>query len=251
VRFAGCAHAPDEDPEIVRDLYAALAAPWVDMGCFSHFALMPAGDPELLGRWFALSFGIEQVHALVLLEELDLSPRPDPAGVEIRLAGPGDRAVLEELSDVIWRHQVRAPVWGIHLPESQAQRRTEWGGLLDEGDVTIYLAFHQGEAVGVHAYYPVPEGPENPVLPDQCVHLAAAGTREQARGRGIGRALTRHVMEHARAAGYRYCETDWRSTNLLASRVWPRLGFHPVVYRLARRIDARIAWAGARGSERG
>jgi hypothetical protein len=37
--------------------------------------------------------------------------------------------------------------------------------------------------------------------------------------------------------------TDWRVTNLLSSRFWPRQGFRPVVYRLTRRIDARVAWA--------
>jgi hypothetical protein len=30
---------------------------------------------------------------------------------------------------------------------------------------------------------------------------------------------------------------------LLPVRFWPRQGFRPVVYRLSRRIDPRIAWA--------
>jgi len=47
----------------------------------------------------------------------------------------------------------------------------------------------------------------------------------------------------AQANGYRYCEVDWRSTSLQAGRFWPRRGFRPMVYRLARRIDPRIAWA--------
>lgn len=36
---------------------------------------------------------------------------------------------------------------------------------------------------------------------------------------------------------------EQRSTNLLASRFWPRLGFRPIAYRLVRRVDQRIAWA--------
>jgi GNAT superfamily N-acetyltransferase len=243
VRFAGCAHAPEEDPEIVRDLYAVLAAPWVRWGCNTHFALVPVDDRVLMERWFALSFGIEQVHALLSLDEQDLSSDADPPDLEIRPAGREDRAILEDLSDIIWRHQVQAPIWGIHLPEEEARQRTEYGNLVDEADVAVFLAFLAGEAVGLQAYYPVAADPR---LPEGCVHLAAAGTRESARGKGVGRALTRRVLEHARAAGYRYCETDWRSTNLLASRVWPRLGFRPIVYRLARRVDSRIAWAGER-----
>ena len=65
----------------------------------------------------------------------------------------------------------------------------------------------------------------------------------EARGQGIGTLLTRHGLAHARAAGYHFCETDWRSTNLLASRFWPHQGFQPIGYRLVRRIDQRIAWA--------
>jgi GNAT superfamily N-acetyltransferase len=245
VRYAGCAVAPDEDVEIVRDLYAALAARWVEWGCFLHCALMPATDDALLGRWFALCFGIEHVHGTVALDTLDLSSQPDPPGVEIRRAGPEDRPVLEELSDVIWRHQVQAPVWGIHLPEWQAEQRREWGDLVAEADVAIWLAFCEGKPAGVQMYFPAEMEPKTPHIPERCVHLGASGTRDWARGRGIGRALTQHVLAHARAAGYTVCETDWRSTNLLSSRFWPRRGFRPVVYRLVRRVDPRIAWAGA------
>ena len=93
----------------------------------------------------------------------------------------------------------------------------------------------------MQGYYPIELSPEKPHIPGSCVHLCAAGTREEFRGRGIGRALTWHVLQHARSAGYAACETDWRSTNLLSSRFWPRQGFRPVVYRLARRPDPRIA----------
>ncbi len=50
VRLAGCALAPGQSPELVRDLYAALARDWVTWGCFTHFALVPTADPALLQR---------------------------------------------------------------------------------------------------------------------------------------------------------------------------------------------------------
>jgi GNAT superfamily N-acetyltransferase len=153
---------------------------------------------------------------------------------------------LEDLSDVIWRHQVQAPVWGIHLPETQAEQRREWGDLVDDAQAPIWLALCQEQAVGCQGYFPAPASEDNPLIPEQCVELGVAGTREWIRGRGIGQALTRHVLAHARSVGYRYCLTDWRSTNLLSSRFWPRQGFRPVAYRLARRIDPRISWAGER-----
>jgi GNAT superfamily N-acetyltransferase len=243
VRFAGCALAPDQDPEIVRDLYAALGEKWVAWGCFAHFALMPAADPALLDRWFALSFGIEQVHAIADLEAPNLSPRPDPPGVTIRPATPEDRGHLEELSDVIWRHLVGPPVWGIHLPERDPGERVEWGDLVEDPKMRLWLAFCDGRLAGVQGYDWEEADRLDPLLPERCAGHAVAGTREWARGRGIARALWRHAAAHARSAGWRYCKTDWRSTNLTASRVWPRLGFRPVAYRLVRRIDPRIAWA--------
>jgi ribosomal protein S18 acetylase RimI-like enzyme len=246
MRFAGCALAPDQDPELVRDLYAALASKWVQFGCYNHFALMPPSDEGLVGRWFALAFGIEQVYALAALEELDLTPRPLPPEIEIRRAGPDDRAHLEALSDIIWRHQVQAPVWGIHLPELEARQRVQYGDLADDPEATLWLALSQGEAVGLHGYFPAPTRADDLLTPDQCIELGVGGTRAEARGRGIGQALTRHGLAHARAAGYRFCLTDWRSTNLLSSRFWPHQGFRPVAYRLSRRVDPRIAWAGER-----
>jgi GNAT superfamily N-acetyltransferase len=243
VRFAGCALALDQDPETVRDLYAALGEKWVAWGCFAHFALMPCADAALLDRWFALSFGIEHVHGTADLEALDLSPRPDPPGVTIRRAGPEDRGHLEDLSDVIWRHLVQAPCWGIHLPERDARERVEWGDLVEDPNTRLWLAFCDGEVAGVQGYDWDEAARADPLIPEQCAGHAVAGTRAPLRGRGIARALSRHVLAHARSHGFRFCATDWRGTNLTASRVWPRLGFRPVAYRLVRRVDPRIAWA--------
>jgi ribosomal protein S18 acetylase RimI-like enzyme len=80
-------------------------------------------------------------------------------------------------------------------------------------------------------------------VPERCCFLALAATREEARGRGIGTMLTAHGLREAHAEGYVVSLTDWRITNLQASRLWPRLGFRPFQYRLHRLIDDRIAWA--------
>ena len=101
----------------------------------------------------------------------------------------------------------------------------------------------QINVVGVQGYWPPESAGDYLLVPDNCVHMSVAGTRVEARGRGIGTLLTKVGLAQARAAGYRFCETDWRSTNLLASRFWPRRGFRPAAYRLVRRVDERIAWA--------
>jgi len=243
VRPAGCALAPDENAEMVRTLYAALAAPWVAQGIFFHFALLPLADPALIHAWFSLSFGIEQIYGLADLAQLDLAPLPPMPGLEIRRAGPADRQTLGDFSDIIWRHQVQAPVWGIMLPEVVAEQRTGWAELVDDPKIVVWLAFLDGEPVGCQCYWPAEPGDDDLLTPASCCELSVAGTRPHVRGRGVGTALTRHNLAQARAAGYRFCLTDWRSTNLLAARFWPRQGFRPIAYRLVRRVDQRIAWA--------
>ena len=53
---------------------------------------------------------------------------------------------------------------------------------------------------------------------------------------GAGRALTEHVLHWAHEHGYPTMITDWRMTNLLASRFWPKRGFRPTFLRLYRAL---------------
>lgn len=243
VRMAGCAYDLTGDSEIVRDLYAALGAHWVDAGVFYHAVLAPMSDSALTQAWFSLSFGIEQVHGLCDLNAIDLDKSVGVPNVEIRQAGLADRQQMADMSDVIWRTQVEAPVWGVMMPEAVAETAAGWGELVDDAEVTAWLASLNGETVAVQGLWPAEQSDDNLLIPENCLHLSVAGTREKARGKGIGTLLTKHGLKQARVAGYRYCEADWRSTNLLASRFWPRQGFRPIVYRLVRRIDSRVIWA--------
>ncbi len=247
VRLPGFALGPDEDVDLARDLYAALGRRWLDFGCFSHYAVVSAGDAALRHAWHSLTFGIQQVYGLRPLDDSPASEASLPPGVAIRRASPDDRALLADFSDVIWRHQVQAPVWGMTLPEDVAEMREGWAELLDEPDWTVWLAFLDGKPVGVQGYHPEEESDSDMLVGEACAALGVAGTREAARGLGIGQAMTRRGLAALRDEGYRVCLTDWRSTNLLSSRFWPRQGFAPVAYRLNRIIDSRIAWARGNG----
>lgn len=246
VRPHGFAVAPDEDPEALRDLYAALGDSWLRYGCLNHFVVAPTADPVTLQKFYSLSFGIEQIHALMDLRTADFPKTELPLGLEIRLMESGDRATLEDLSEVIWRHQVLAPVWGIHLPEIQAQRRTEYGNLVDDEEAVLYLAFVDGQTAGMQGFWPAEPSDTDLITPEKCVELAVGGTVHGMRRQGVGTHLAQHGLREARDAGAEYCLTDWRSTNLLSSRFWPKIGFRPVAYRLSRRVDPRITWAGDR-----
>lgn len=150
--------------------------------------------------------------------------------------------MLASLSDLIWRHLLKAPVWGMTLPEDLPEIRADWAALVDDPAWTIWLAFYQGELAGSQGYFPA-EPPKDALhIPLRCLSMTVAGTKPEFRQRGIQAALTHQGLKHARQMGYRTIETDWRSTNLEADRTWRRLGFQPVIYRLARQVEPRIAW---------
>lgn len=64
----------------------------------------------------------------------------------------------------------------------------------------------------------VPRGPER-------AHLARVVVRPDARGRGLGRALVEVVLARAAAAGFRRVTLYVCSDNVVATRLYTRLGF--------------------------
>ena len=70
--------------------------------------------------------------------------------------------------------------------------------------------------------------------PDKASFLGFAAVLPEARGLGAGRALGEAVLAWTRDQGFTSAATDWRATNLLSSRTWPRLGFRPTFLRLHR-----------------
>ena len=72
--------------------------------------------------------------------------------------------------------------------------------------------------------------------PEKAAFLGFASTLPEARGSGIGVALTDAGFAWAAEQGYEVMVTDWRVTNLLSSRFWPRRGFRETFLRLYRSI---------------
>ena len=78
--------------------------------------------------------------------------------------------------------------------------------------------------------------------PERAAFLTFAATLPEARGSGAGLALTEHVLAWAHEHGYPDDVADWRMTNLLASRFWPKRGFRRTFLRLYRSLpDAHSA----------
>jgi ribosomal protein S18 acetylase RimI-like enzyme len=217
--------AAREAPGLLADVYAAAGAPWVENGYLTHIVEVPA-EGSLPQLFFALGFGQEQVHASARVRVEEPST---PEGAAIRRAGPTDIELLLDVVGAIGEHQVGPPVWsGLPMPEREGLR-ADWVEFLEDETAVILVAEREGSALGYVAFYP---GEGRAVA-----HLPVAGTRPDVRGTGIGVALVEHALHQAHRAGFDTVQLDWRSTNLLASRFWPKRGFTPTHLRLRRDIQ--------------
>jgi GNAT superfamily N-acetyltransferase len=228
VGFAGCAAS---EPEAIRDLYAVLAVRWVAAGCPRHVAAIPASDEPLLDAWLRLAFGVQFVWAV----RETVPMKPVEAGVEIRDGTPDDLDDVARFDRGLMELQAGSPSFsGIDVPELE-QFREDWSDLWDDRDLfRHFVAERDGRVVGHAILYNRTTGDLR--VPRANIDLSHAFTLPDARGTGVGLALTGHVLTWAHEHGYRSMTTDWRSVNLLASRFWPRRGFRPQYFRLYRRV---------------
>jgi GNAT superfamily N-acetyltransferase len=237
VEAAGQAvEAGPDAAETLRELYAAAAARWVEEGRRAHYVLVPADEPTLIDAWFRLGFGQQHVHAIREAPSADIkSARHD---VVIRPARRVDIDALATLDLVLPEHQGRSPVFSSGPVPTRDEAMAEWVESIDDDDYTVFVAERDGVVVGSAIGCSVEKSRAHLSLarPDNAGFLAFAAVLPEARGSGIGRALGEAVLAWIANAGYRSAVTDWRATNLLSSRTWPRLGFRPTFLRLHRLI---------------
>jgi GNAT superfamily N-acetyltransferase len=221
-----------EEAEDVRDLYAAAATRWLDEGRTRHYVMVPASDTGLVDAWFRLSFGLQHAHGIREIPDVPWPP-------DVRLADERDVDVLVELSPLLVEHQARAPIFGIGLPrESLDEVRAEIVEDLPNPAIGDLVAEQDGRIVGAFQLAPVVLSSTHAGLarPEGAVLLSWAATRPEVRGTGAGVALTEASFAWARQRGYETMVTDWRETNLLSSRFWPKRGFRRTFLRLYRSI---------------
>jgi ribosomal protein S18 acetylase RimI-like enzyme len=221
-----------EEPEDLRDLYRTAATRWFEEGRTRQYVLTPASDTAVLDAWHRLSFGHQ--HAMGIREVHDV---PWPEGV--RLAEERDLDALVDLSPLLAEYQAEAPVFGIGLPrETPEEMRASLVEDLARADIGDLVAEEDGRIVGAFQLAPVELSSTHAGLarPDGAVLLSWAATRPEVRGSGAGLALMEASFAWARGQGYETMVTDWRETNLLSSRFWPRRGFRRTFLRLYRSI---------------
>jgi ribosomal protein S18 acetylase RimI-like enzyme len=223
-------HGADE-AEDIRDLYAAAASRWVDEGRTRHYVVAPASDEPLIDAWSRLSFGRQ--HALGIREIPEVEW---PEGV--RLAEQRDIDAIVDIAPVLPDHQAESPIFGKVPRESEEELRAELAEDLVNAEIANLLAEVDGGVVGNLVIAPTELSSMHAGLArvPGAAFLAYAATRPEARGLGTGVAMTNAGFAWARDHGYETMVTDWRETNLLASRFWPKRGFRRTFLRLYRSI---------------
>jgi GNAT superfamily N-acetyltransferase len=228
MRVGVAGHAVHGDPEAMRDVYAAAAQGWVDAGRTMHAVFVPSFDTELVDAWFRLSFG-----ASAALATRETGPEPPfDAGVTIRDGTPDDFDEAARLELEMSASMVPSPSFSDIPLQTHEEVAAEWRGD-DGGEHELFVAERHDRIVGQFLLY---RRPPDLRVPESSIDLAQASTEPEARGTGIGRALTAHVIRWAHEHGYPVMTTDWRMTNLWASRFWPRRGFRTTFLRLYRSI---------------
>ena len=222
-----------EDAETARDLYAFAATKWVADGLTAHFVIVPSHDEALLDAWYRLGFGQQQ--ALAIREVPTEEPK---STVTVRRAERGDIDVLARLELALPEHQGRSPVFSAGTLPTYEQARAEWEADFDDEDYATFVAEVDGRVVGSAVGCALDKSSSHlgPARPDNAGFLGFAAVLPETRGSGAGRALGEAVGWWVAQTGFDSLVTDWRVTNLLSSRTWPRLGYRTTFLRLHRTI---------------
>ena len=197
-----------------------------------HYAMAPAHDAALLRAWSRVGFGQQHAHGVREVPESEW-----PAGV--RRAEERDVDALVALTPALRDHQAHSPTFADGLPaEDPAGLRDEILEDLAKPEVGELVAERDGRIVGAFELVPAELSSVHSGLarPDGAALLGWAATDPAVRGSGVGVALTEAAFAWARERGHDVMVTDWRVTNLLASRFWPQRGFRETFLRLYRHI---------------
>jgi GNAT superfamily N-acetyltransferase len=225
------------DTELVRDLYAAAAERWVAAGLTLHYAMVPAFDGALVDAWFRLGFGHQQIYAI--REAPSATERSEaPQGLVLRLARLDDLDALARLDVALPAHQALSPVFSRRALPTVEDARSEYEADFDDPRFTTFVVELDGAVIGsaIACAIEMSSDHKSLALPPGAGFLGFASVLPEARGGGAGRLLGEAALEWARETEREWVVTDWRMTNLLSSRAWPRLGFRPTFYRLHRAI---------------
>jgi ribosomal protein S18 acetylase RimI-like enzyme len=220
--------ALEGEPEVLRDLYADAATRWVDAGHTRHGVYVPVSEPGLIDAWFRLCFGASGITAAreTAVERFD-------SKLTLRDGTPEDIEAAVRLDGAMAESMQPAPSFSGMTAISDEEGMEDWRDAWDDAEIKHFVAEQDGRVVAHLVLY---KGRTGLRIPADSIDISDASTEPEARGVGVGRALTAHALTWAHENGYRSMTTDWRMTNLLASRFWPKRGFRTTFLRMYRSI---------------
>lgn len=233
VESAGFA-APDADA--LRLLYGGAAQSWVDQGRVAHYALTPAGDPEMEHAWWTLAFGLQHFHAARAPIH---TPPHLPDGVSVRQGVQADIPALARLDQVLPQHQRQSPVFRLQLGVPDVREgEAEWHQEMDAPTLIPFVAEYRGEIVGsaIGADIEMSSIHFGLLRPDHAGFVGYVAVLPDYRRIGIGKALGESLLYWAGQEGYRSVAADWRATNLTSGPTWSGLGFESTFLRVHRHV---------------
>jgi GNAT superfamily N-acetyltransferase len=229
--WSGLAGHAAREPELVRDLYAEAASSWVEDGLTRHFVFVPP-TTDLVDPWFRLSFCASA--ALAIRDTAPAHEDTAPVDVRVRLSTPADLPDVANIAGFLDTELNASPSFSSLPILSEEQQREEWSGTWEDDRFVHFVAERDGRVVGHVLLYHRPGGDLR--VPADSIDLGNAACEPAMRGSGVGLAMTAHVLAWAREQGYATMTTDWRMSNLSASRFWPRTGFRTAFVRLYRSL---------------
>jgi GNAT superfamily N-acetyltransferase len=152
----------------------------------------------------------------------------EASNVRIRLAGPGDAAVLAELFDAVDHHY-----WGAAAPSREAMAEHVRLRVVGARSCEIAIAEIDGEGVGLATFavlYPAP-GPGGQLFMKDLFTLAGV------RGQGVGLALMTFLARLALERGCRRFDWTAETDNPEALAFYDRLGARRVEEKVYYRFD--------------
>jgi len=242
----GHAVAAGADPErVYRALYAWLAATWTDDGFFRHRIGIPAGDPEQRDVWFELGFGAAITYAGRDVRPLDSAAILD-SDVSIRAATTEDQPEVERLEQVNSRFHNQSPVFWPYVWDDvheSASGLTSYA--LSRDHSAVFLAVRGTETIGMQLLFSGDAIRLGSQLSTEggSVYLNHGIVDPEARGGGVGTALTEQSLSWAADAGYRQMTLHYATMNPSGGPFWRRHGFTPLEVTVERHVDERVAWA--------
>jgi GNAT superfamily N-acetyltransferase len=161
-----------------------------------------------------------------------------PPELTLRAPTRDDIDALARIDVALPAHQARSPVFSLLPLPSVEEARAEYEADFGDPRFATFVVEYEGEVIGAAVGCPieVSSGHRSLTLPPGAGFLGFAAVLPEHRGLGAGRVLGDAVLAWSRDAGHPSVVTDWRMTNLLASRTWPRLGYRPTFFRLFRAI---------------